>query len=67
LAALFIFTKTPGDAFPKAKLVGERIRPSHWECCPQPAFIRVINVLKNQKAIDGIGVMVQSLNTARDC
>jgi endo-1,4-beta-xylanase len=56
--------KAARDAFPKAKLL-----VSEYDLltgnATLPAFIRIVNVLKNQKVIDGSGVTVQGVNVAR--
>nr|BAF57399.1 putative glycosyl hydrolase family10 [uncultured symbiotic protist of Neotermes koshunensis] len=56
--------KAARDAFPKAKLL-----VSEYDLltgnATLSAFIRIIDVLKNQKVIDGIGVTVQGGNLAR--
>jgi endo-1,4-beta-xylanase len=56
--------KAARDAFPKAKLL-----VSEYDLLTGnstlPTFIRVVNVLKNQKVIDGIGVQVQAANLGR--
>nr|BAF57402.1 putative glycosyl hydrolase family10 [uncultured symbiotic protist of Neotermes koshunensis]BAF57405.1 putative glycosyl hydrolase family10 [uncultured symbiotic protist of Neotermes koshunensis] len=56
--------KAARDAFPKAKLL-----VSEYDIltgnATLSAFLRVVNVLKNQKLVDGIGVTVQGGNLAR--
>jgi endo-1,4-beta-xylanase len=56
--------KAARDAFPKAKLL-----ISEYDLLTGgttlPALVRIVNVLKNQKVVDGIGVQVEGANLAR--
>jgi endo-1,4-beta-xylanase len=60
---LFLF-KTAREAFPKSKLV---LTESDLLTggTTLPSFVRIVNILKNQKVIDAIGVQVDGTNSAR--
>jgi endo-1,4-beta-xylanase len=56
--------KAARDAFPKAQLLVTEYDLLTGNAT-LPTFIRVVNILKNQKVVDGIGVQVQGANLAR--
>jgi endo-1,4-beta-xylanase len=56
--------KAARNAFPKLKLLvtEDDLLSNNWTL---PTFVRVVNVLKNQKLVDGIGVWVHDVTVTR--